>query len=99
MNIDWDFELGNLQPDLMVDKFTEIKLMQHYEKDPPWISMLNICDEAIVLSSKVSRKGVYFNLWKKASMLPIEQKSHQLKKDFGQSPFYQSVASCLKNNI
>ena len=49
MNIDWYFELGDLEPDLMVEKFTEIilsiiaenvpdRVITINEKDPPWIT-------------------------------------------------------------
>ena len=49
MNIDWYFEFGDLEPNLMVDKFTEIilsiiadnvpnRVITVNEKDPPWIT-------------------------------------------------------------
>ena len=52
------------------------------------ISMLKICDEAIVLPLKLIytnclEKGVYPNLWKKANVLPIHEKeSRQLTKNY-----------------
>ena len=49
MNIDWYLEFGDLEPNVMVDKFTEIILsiiaenvpdtvITVNEKDPPWIT-------------------------------------------------------------
>ena len=49
MNIDWCFEFGDLEPNLMVEKFTEIilsiiavnvpnRVITINEKDPPWIT-------------------------------------------------------------
>ena len=49
MNIDWYFEFGDLEPNLMVEKFTEIilsiiaenvpnRVITINEKDPPWIT-------------------------------------------------------------
>ena len=49
MNIDWYFELGDLKPNLTVDKFIEIilsiiadsvpnRVLTVNEKDPPWIT-------------------------------------------------------------
>ena len=52
------------------------------------ISMLKICDEAIVSLLKLTyinclEKNVYPNLWKKANALPIHKKeSCQLKKNY-----------------
>ena len=49
MSIDWDFEFGDLEPNLMVDKFTEIilniiaenvpnRVITVNEKDSQWIT-------------------------------------------------------------
>ena len=49
MNIDWYLEFGHLEPNVMVDKFTEIilsitaknvpnRIITVNEKDPPWIT-------------------------------------------------------------
>ena len=50
------------------------------------ISMLKICDEAVVLpliDTNCLEKGVYPNLWKKAKVLPIHRKeSLQLTKNY-----------------
>ena len=49
MNIDWYFEFGDLEPKILVDKFTKIilsiiaenvpsRVINVNEKDPPWIT-------------------------------------------------------------
>ena len=74
-------------------------------RDDVSISMLKICDEAVVLPLKLIytnclEKGVYPNLWKKANILPIHKKeSRQLTKDYRPFSFLPICAKLFEKII